>query len=143
MSRNKVTRQEFLAIKASLKNGLSTKEVQDQHGRGGSIVRRVKLAKSWPAYQASNQALRDRRKSDGLLDSNLTKEQAQAFLEMQTQLETVKGERDAHKDRADRLEARVKVQAGTIREYQQADLQRSIQKARRSRSILAMFQRDK
>lgn len=143
MSRNKVTRQEFLAIKATLKSGVSTKQVQDKHGRGESIVRRVRNAKSWPAYQASNKVLRDRHKGDGLLDSNLTKEQAKAFLEMQTQLETVKGERDSHRDRADRLERHMKVQSGIIADYQKADLDRSIKEARRSRSILALFQRAK
>lgn len=143
MARNKVTRQDFLAIKASFKNGLSVKEVQELHGRGETVIRRIKNARSWPAYQSSNSERLNRRNGDGLLDTNLTKEQAQAYLDMQTQLETVKGERDTYKDRADRYEKLNATQAATIASYQRADLERSIKQARRSRSIFAIFRRAK
>lgn len=141
MARTRITRQDFLAIKASFKNGLSAKEVQELHGRGESVIRQIKNARSWTAYQSANGERYNRRKGDGLLDTNLTKEQAQAYLDMQTQLETVKGERDTYKERADRYEKLNATQAATIASYQRADLDRSLKQARRNRSILAMFRR--
>ena len=141
MARNKVTRQDFLAIKASFKNGLSVKEVLKQHGRSETVIRRIKNARSWTAYQSANTARYCRRNDDGLLDTNLTKEQAQAYLDMQTELETAKGERDTYKDRAERFEKLNATQAATIASYQRADLERSIKQARRSRSIFAVFRR--
>lgn len=141
MARTRITRQDFLSIKASFKNGLSAKEIQELHGRGESVIRRIRNARSWTAYQSANGERYSRRKGDGLLDTNLTREQAQAYLDMQTQLETVKGERDSHKDRADRLQMLAVAQEATIAKYQQADLERSIKQARRSRSILAVFRR--
>ncbi|MEW1951069.1 hypothetical protein AB0280_17680 [Pseudarthrobacter sp902506025] len=143
MSRNKVTRQEFLAIKTDFKGGLSVPQIETKSGRGGTIVRRIKNARSWPAYQASNKTLVERRKSGGLLDSNLTKKQAAAFLDMQTQLETVKADRDWHKGRAERFEKLNKTQGETIARYQEADLERSIKQAKQNRSILALIRRSK
>ncbi|MDR6794703.1 hypothetical protein J2X12_004149 [Pseudarthrobacter oxydans] len=77
MSNTKVTEQEFHSIKKCFRSGATSKEVQAEFKRGETIIRRIKKARSWPAYQAGNKARIERRKEQGLLDTNLSKKQSQ------------------------------------------------------------------
>lgn len=52
MSNTKVTAKEFQAIKRFFKDGATAKEVRVEFKRGETVIRRIRKARSWPAYQA-------------------------------------------------------------------------------------------
>src|SRR5689334_11715001 len=108
-----ISQQEFYSIRRVLKTGEYQYVVAERFGRSQGVISRIANAKTWTEFRHRGQSV----SKPHMLDTNLTAKQATAFLEMQTQLETVKADRDLYKERTERYESLNKTQGETIARY--------------------------
>lgn len=132
MSNTKVTSKEFQAIKRRFKDKATAKEVQAEFKRGETVIRRIRKARSWPAYQAENKARTERREALIALEKQTQSFQSMPIINIQASAE------DPDKERADRLQRE-------LEGYHKRDARELAKKARQERSligrILARFRR--
>lgn len=123
MSNTKVTAKEFQAIKRRFKDKATAKEVQAEFKRGETVIRRIRKARSWPAYQAGNKARTERREALIALEKQTQSFQAMPIINIQASAE------DPDKDRADRLQRELDV-------YHKRDARELKKKAKKERGLI-------
>ena len=116
---------EFKQIKADLKSGkLPQGQIALKYKRSQSIISRIKSAATYADFHKKKPA----KAKKHLLDSNLTKKQAKAFLDMQTDLNFANREREAQAAKIERLQ-------GLVDFYRKREMTEFTKKAKQSRSI--------
>lgn len=143
-----ISRQEYFDIKRDLKAGHYQADVAEKFGRSKGTISRISRSKTWKTY--SHRATEKKKlpvipagvspsliideNHESLLDSNLTKIQAKAFLDMQTDNRLLKGENIFLNDKIKRLETE-------LADYRKEEAARIVKKARANRSILRFLRR--
>lgn len=153
-NKNPITRAEFNILRDYVKT-TDLKELARETGRSVATLQKIKRAGTWPKFQNINKSIQATQaakkklpvipadvspsvivdeKNESLLDSNLTKKQAKAFLDMQTDNRLLKGENIFLHDKIKRLE-------GELADYRNRETADILKKARASRSILRFLRR--
>ena len=142
-----ISRQEYFDIKRDLKDGHYQADVAEKFGRSKGTISRISRSKTWKTYSQRktskklpvipagvSPSLIIDENTDSLLDTNLTKKQAKAFLDMQTDLNLANQDRKAKQQKIVRLEEE-------LLGYRKREAVELMKKARANRSILRFLRR--